>query len=110
MSKNKNDTLLRIILIVVLVLVAVALSISYRATLKKEKIDNVNVDGNFEEDYLRQNCECISRDNFACQFDGFVYEEGYCRKNNTMVNPIRKCSKYECDGEIVIIPQQDILN
>ena len=107
---KKNEIILRIILIVVLILIAIAISIAYKATLRKERMENanLNIDNNFEEDYLRQNCECIQRNNFACQFEGFAYDNGYCRKNNTIVNPIRKCSKYDCDGELVEIKQEDV--
>ena len=49
-----------------------------------------------------KNCRCLEREIKECFLEGFEYipERKICKNENLVTNPISRCSKYECSGEV----------
>jgi hypothetical protein len=87
---------------VLFLLVAIIGVLVYEAFIYEPKpVPNPNADHIYEEDYLNSNCDCIARERLACGFQGYELVGKLCMKESNITNPIRKCSKYNCDGEII---------
>lgn len=99
MAKGKKKTIAS--LIVSLILLAVVIAIMIASDQINSKNKDINVDRIYERDYLLEHCDCIAREILFCNFPGFEVNGSFCRNGSTITNPIRKCSAFSCDGQIV---------
>lgn len=98
-KKNKDLKKILIISVITILLVIGIFSVHYYLNSKAEKEQRE------QEEYsvwLAENCNCLERNYFFCE-DGFEYDGTYCVKDNSFTLVRKKCSKYDCDGEINIL-------
>jgi len=54
----------------------------------------------YDEDWLNENCDCIERQRLECHYAGYELRGNFCWNGKKFTNPVRKCSIYDCAGEI----------
>jgi len=91
----------RIAFVLFLILAIIGVLVYEAFIYAPKPIQNPNADRIYEEDYLNDNCECLARERLACGFSGYEVVGNFCMKEKNITNPIRKCSKYNCNGDII---------
>jgi uncharacterized membrane protein len=104
-KQNKLDIKRIIILtaITILLLVAIFSIKSYftgKAIKEQKEQEEYSI-------WLAENCECLERNYFICE-EGFKYDGKFCVKENYFTYASKKCSKYDCNGEINLLNMETL--
>ncbi len=93
-----KEKMLVIILAVLLAVLILGFFITKTITTNAVKENNAKFD------WLKDNCNCIERDNLKCP-EGFVLEPDakLCKKGIDITNVLLGCSKYDCNEEIYLL-------
>lgn len=99
-TQNKLD-IKRIIILTVVTLLLLLIIFSIKSYITSKAIQEQKE----QEEYsiwLAENCKCLERNHIVC-VDDFEYNGEYCVKDKYISRVHKKCSKYDCNGEIQIL-------
>jgi len=97
---------LKVKLIIALILLAIIIAISLLYNPLGHNKDVQPSNKQQERDFYIDNCNCLKHNIKACSLQGYEYYDGACRLGGNITNPVLKCSKYDCDGQIINVGEQ----